>query len=87
MVTREATSAPVIGIAEAAFHAASFLATGFSGHGEKFNLGGGHVSGTLPAALCQCLADGAKQGVIQLLAVCGVLQQGIGHRSKAGCRR
>ena len=27
---REATSAPVIGIAEAAFHAASFLATGFS---------------------------------------------------------
>jgi allantoin racemase len=27
---REATAAPVIGIAEAAFHAASFLATGFS---------------------------------------------------------
>jgi allantoin racemase len=27
---REATSAPVLGIAEAAFHAASFLATGFS---------------------------------------------------------
>lgn len=27
---REATSAPVIGIAEAAFHAASFLSTGFS---------------------------------------------------------
>jgi allantoin racemase len=27
---REATSAPVIGIAEAAFHAASFVATGFS---------------------------------------------------------
>ncbi len=27
---REATSAPVLGVAEAAFHAASFLATGFS---------------------------------------------------------